>query len=209
MNETYPDLVPYNGIYLPVSLDDRGRQVYKHEFRDAYLYYIGGNLLPGFWAVGDHVGGTEALFSVQTNEAFPVHAPREWEFWDSQDGHWVHDSRLRAVCVPPDFVTCTTGRVRLGRLSPWNSHQESRMGEYVLTNQTYSMRPVYQHADNEEFLYYFSGLWMVGPNVGTVAGAMFVLDFAWRPEYIVEEWVVFNGRQFVRDQQLRATCAGL
>lgn len=208
LDETYPELVQNNGIYHQIGADSRGFPVYRHEFRENYLYYIGGNLVSGFWAIGPEAAGTDAALSVQCSAPNPALAPRRWKLWDEGDHRWKPAPRLRAECVAPSFVTCTTGRLRLAGLSAYNHHQEDKMGEYVLTNRTEQMRPVYQHSDGEDFLFHLNGLWMIGPEVGRVTAGLFVQDSAWRPEYILEDWFVFNGQQLNREQTLRVTCEG-
>ena len=47
--------------------------------------------------------------------------------------------------------------------------QPQRLGVFSATDQGWSGRPIYQHRDNQEYLFYLQtkskGLWMVGPKV--------------------------------------------
>lgn len=209
VNETYPDQIDKNGIYVQMSEHLDGFPIYKHESRDYYLYHVSGNILSSpYWLIGSNPGSLTATLSLQTSTASVHLAPEQWRIWSGAHRVWESDKHLKAICVDESFITCKTGKVRLHGLSPWNHHQLNRTGYYYLTNRTHDMRPVYRSEHRKDYLFYVDGLWMVGPEVGRVSAGMFVLDYAWRPEYITETWIVFNGKQFLRESKLKITCAG-
>jgi len=49
-------------------------------------------------------------------------------------------------------------------------------------------------------------MWIVGPNVDVISGGMFVIDAAWRPEFIVSDWVLFAGSYLSSTQGITVTC---
>ncbi|KAK2161178.1 hypothetical protein LSH36_120g06029 [Paralvinella palmiformis] len=208
VNETYPNQIDKNGIYLEISRRLDGLPVYKHESRDYYLYHVSGNIISPHWLVGSDPGSLTATLSLQTAAPSVEMANELWSVWSSSRRAWEEEKHLKAVCIDKKFVTCKTGKIRLRGLSPWNHHQLNRTGYYYLTNKTNEMRPVYRSEHRNDYLFYVDGLWMVGPEVGRVSAGIFVLDYAWRPEYITESWIVFNGKQFLREPKMRITCAG-
>jgi hypothetical protein len=68
---------------------------------------------------------------------------------------------------------------------------------------------VFRHHENNEYLFYSDGMWLIGPDPARRVGGLFVNDGAWRPEYTLHSWVVFNGpRGFEREPSIRVVCEG-
>ena len=160
VNETMPDHIHRNGVYVQQPPSYRGYPVYKHELRDEYLYYIHGNLFGGYWAIGPQVGGTDAGISVQTRARRPQDAQEEWHVWNRRRASWeplLHTVDI--ICVEDNFMTCSSGEVHISGLSGKDEIQAMRMGDYRVTNITYQLRPVYRqlHGVTEEYLFYQSG----------------------------------------------------
>ena len=67
---------------------------------------------------------------------------------------------------------------------------------------------MFRHQRHNEFLHFVDGVWIIGPQVGRIAGGLLVYDSAMRPEVIVSEWQVFmsTGRGLETDHGLRVTC---
>ena len=210
----HPDLLTINGVYIQQeSRDARGFPVFKHEKQDFYLYHIRGNLLgtappSGYWAIGLTIGSPEAVISARSEGSHPEEVSLNWRVWDSLNRDWHRERRLKAVCVTEDFVVCETGYLRLHGLAAAHALQSKRLGLYRITSQIHELRPVYQHITNDQYLFFHHGMWLIGPVLGKVAGGLFVPDNAWRPEFIVQDWVVFNGWVLDNDPVLRISCEG-
>jgi len=190
VNESFPQYVHLNGIYTiqPSSPFD-GRPTYKHETRGLFLYYLTPTQhSPERWVVGPEVGSTDVVLS----SLGPDVASRKWNIWLRESHMWTSAKIFKSVCVGREFVTCTSGRLELRGDFNASRHkkQVKRLGVYHITSKTNEMRPIYVNNRSDEFIYYRSGMWIVGPDVTKTSGGMFVLDGAWRPEYIVNDWIV-------------------
>ena len=73
-----------------------------------------------------------------------------------------------------DISGCCT-KLRIESNGEAIDHQSNRVGEYNLQG-VLADRPIYKHADREEFLFYLQsrnkGLWMVGPKVAQFNGGL-------------------------------------
>lgn len=214
LSETNAVHIPSTGIYH--SLDGtrhHDRPVYQHTSGHAYMYFLESRRSgQRFWAVGPEVGSEEAEMATSAGDSDkPEVTQQKWRLWNNESESWSTVSHLKAVCVDEEFGPCTSGRLRMTGLSGRNGLQKRRMGLYVLTNRTHDLRPVYKHEEQDEFLFYTTqagGKWIVGPEVGKVSGGMFASDFALRPEFIVQTWVVFAGRYFGNDPGVKLKCQG-
>lgn len=213
VNESYAEYIPSTGIYQQLTgTVHNKRSVYKHITEDAYLYFLSGRQFgQGFWAVGPQVGSEDPVMSVPSKSASPANSQQEWRLWNGADDSWATARSLKLACVDGVFFPCSSGQLLLTGISPRHAVQSRRMGVYDITDRTYSLRPVYKHRDQAEFLFYTyeaGGKWIVGPEVGKILGGLFVSDYALRPEYILQTWVVFVGKHFAYDQGVKVQCYG-
>jgi hypothetical protein len=160
---TYPDLITYNGLYVQrpelETTDESGQRlpVYRHESRDLYLYHVGpptgGVHAPhsGYWVVGPRHGSNAnddiRLSAPGGGEGVPEMTSLQWRVWDGAAQAWrAGGDGLRAVCVGADFVTCSSGKVRVsaGERSGAAGVHDGRMGVYNLVTLTHQLRPVYR-----------------------------------------------------------------
>lgn len=213
LNESYAEYIPSTGIYqLLAGTVHNKRIVYKHISTDAYLYFLSGRQFgQGFWAVGPQVGSENPVMSVPAKSASPANSQQEWRLWNNAADSWDTARYLKLVCVDTDFFPCSSGKLLLTGISPRHAVQSRRMGVYEITDRTYSLRPVYKHRGQAEYLFYTyeaGGKWIVGPEVGKILGGLFVSDYAMRPEYTLQTWVVFVGKHFAYDQGVKVQCYG-
>jgi hypothetical protein len=206
LNTTHAEHIHRGGVYIRLQSDFKGHPVYKHERLDEYLYYLSGNLFGGYWAIGDRIGGADASLSVQTDALRPEDAQEEWMAWSSRSSSWVSIGSGRLSCVANDFMTCSSGELDISGLDEADERQLHRMGLYTIVNMTHSLRPVY--AFHQDYLFYQDGLWIIGPTVGVISGGMFTHDSAWRPEHIMNPWIVFTGRHFKQVPSIHVRCKG-
>ena len=190
------------------------RPVFRHEQDDSYLYYViadinGAADVPnGFWVIGPDTSGTGLSMRVSSDAELPELVTEQWQVRRGESP-WTPVKRFKAVCVKKTFVACSSGRIVIGGLNARNRRYLNQMGSYELTKTTYQLRPVYRHVESENtFMYFYQGMWMIGTEVGQGSGYMFVVDNAFRPEFIVHSWVVPFGGQFTIDNGIRVVCEG-
>ena len=160
VNLTSAELIVFNGIYVQQQPDDdSGRRlppIYKHELREQFLHVVFVDDQP-YWRVGvRRVGGRASAaasdfvdyLSARSTQVDNVTSPEmtsRWHVWSARAHSWSLAPRLRATCVEPDFVTCTSGLLRLSGLSARHQRwHRMRMGTYRLTELTNELRPVYK-----------------------------------------------------------------
>ena len=78
---------------------------------------------------------------------------------------WVRGEDISRCCSK--LLIKSSGEARL--------HQDNRLGEFLLRG-VYNERPMYQHRERGEYLFYLvsrnKGLWMIGPEVGQFNGGL-------------------------------------
>ena len=218
VDESLLNFVQINGVYLQQDYLNDGRHVFRHEKFDIYLIYVvdndtGNDEEPGsvsnaFWVIGPYTGGSNMGMRVSSVARRPELITEQWEV-GAEDGSWTPVKRFKAVCVKHTFVACSSGRIVIGGLNRRSSRYRSLMGSYELTNVTYQLRPVYRHnLRDSTFLYYMNGMWLLNSEVGGRSGYMFVVDNAFRPEFIVHTWIVPFQFQFTEVPGVRVVCEG-
>jgi len=151
------ELIVFNGIYTEQQQQQQQQQdinatdttpVYKHESRELFLHVVFLDSLPhwriGVRGVGEQTDFVDYLNAPTGDPTSPDATPR-WYIWNTKTHAWALARRLRATCVPPDFVTCTSGLLSVSGLS--ERHQrwhKKRMGTYRITTMTSQLRPVYK-----------------------------------------------------------------
>lgn len=132
-----------------------------------------------------------------------------WHVWSTRSHSWSPLPRLRATCVGPDFVTCTSGLLSVSGLTSRHRRWHGmRTGTYRITSLTSDLRPVYKHHIRNDYLFFVDQWWFIGTEVGSTSGVMFVRDGAWRPEHVLATWEVFSGSHLESDSGLRVRCQG-
>jgi hypothetical protein len=83
------------------------------------------------------------------------------------------------------------------------------MGIYERVD-TFFDRPVYQHLDIKEYLFYMGGrsrgLWMVGPEIGLFSGGLANRGDSQCAEDLRQSWKFADGTGWTSDPDLRANC---
>ena len=211
VNESLLELVEVNGIYLKQDYTHDERPVFRHERYDVYMYYfvVSNNEEPkGFWVIGPDTSGTDLHLRVSSDAELPELITGQWEV-KRLESPWAPLKWFKAACVKKTFVACSSGRIVIGGLNPRNKRYLSRVGTFELTETTYQLRPVYRHAERDDtYLYFYNGMWLIGSEVGQRSGYMFVVDNAFRPEFIIHSWVVPFVRHFTIDSGVRVVCEG-
>ncbi|KAK2183344.1 hypothetical protein NP493_315g04053 [Ridgeia piscesae] len=211
VNESLLELVEVNGIYLKQDYSHDERPVFRHEQYDIYMYYfvVSNNEEPkGFWVIGPDTSGTDLHLRVSSDAELPELITGQWEV-KPVESSWAPLKWFKAACIKETFVACSSGRIVIGGLNPRNKKYLNRLGSYELTETTYQLRPVYRHTERDDtYLYFYNGMWLIGSEVGQGAGYMFVVDNAFRPEFIIHSWVVPFVRQFTIDSGVRVVCEG-
>jgi hypothetical protein len=210
INETFPMHLNKIGVYT--RLPDRtlfNRPVFRHEGSGQYLYYRRGAINLGLWVVGPEVGSDSASFSIQSEQADPslirLGVGKAWSI--QTDEGWVREPKLMSVCVDESFGECNTDILNLVFYGPTLQHHRARTGLYDRQEETLNLRPVYKHRDNGEYLYYHMGMWIIGPEVGSATMSLFSLDYAFRPELIVQPWISLYHFE-LGNAQLKILCHG-
>jgi len=95
-----------------------------------------------------------------------------------------------------------------------NATQFVRLGVYhVISNRSYASRPVYSHAEREEFLFYVPGrargLWMVGPSVGRFSGGLANRGDEACANDVSRQWKFADVDGWKTDPELKITCANV
>ena len=161
VNMSNAELIVFNGIYVQqqnVVVPRNGTKdsglvvpVYKHESREQFLHLVFVDDHP-HWRIGiRRVGGQTSFVdylsapSVDADDPMTPDMTSHWYVRSRRSPSWSLARRLRAKCVEPDFVTCTTGLLSVSGLSRRHRRWHSmRMGTYRITSLTNQLRPVYK-----------------------------------------------------------------
>jgi len=154
------EMITFNGIYVQQSSEAAGgRQVppvYKHESREQFIHVVYVDGLP-HWRVGvpttvggrtddfvDHLSAP-SLAAADDSVTSSPDMTSHWYVWSARSHSWSPAERVSATCVAPDFVTCTSGLLRVSGLSRRHqSRHRRRMGTYRVTSMISQLRPVYK-----------------------------------------------------------------
>jgi len=145
------ELIVFNGIYVQLSNSSVQLPIYKHESREQFLHVVFVERRP-YWRIGIRRVGGQIDFvdylgapSVDDERVTSPDMTSRWHVWSTRSHSWSPVPRLRATCVEPDFVTCTSGLLTVSGLT--TRHQRwhgMRTGTYRITSQTNDLRPVYK-----------------------------------------------------------------
>lgn len=203
VNESTPELFSYNGVYVSQpSSAINGKPVYKHESREHFIYFVpSSQYAMAQWVAGHVPGGKRFFLSTVTSDV----TSQRWRLWLNDRQTWSDANVIRSVCVTSTFASCTSGELVVTTRN--DRYKKTRgVGIYSITSDVQELRPVYKHVQSNDFLFYRSGMWTVGPNVSRASGIMFVIDNAWRPEFIVQDWVMYKGAYMTQDKYIRVIC---
>jgi hypothetical protein len=108
-----------------------------------------------------------------------------------------------------DISSCCT-RIRVESSGKALNHQSNRMGEYNI-NGILSDKPIYKHAEKEEYLFYLTskskGLWMVGPKPAQFNGGLAHRGDALCVEAVApKQWKYTDGTAWHVDDLLTVSC---
>ena len=158
--------------------------------------------------IGPYTSGSNLGMRVSSFAQRPELITERWEA-GTGEGSWTPVKRFKVVCVKHTFITCNSGSIVIGGLNRMASRFRSLMGSYELMDVTYQLRPVYRHTMRDStFLYFLNGMWLIGFEVGVISSYMFVVDNAFRPEYIVHSWIGPFQFQFTEFPGVRVVCEG-
>ena len=83
------------------------------------------------------------------------------------------------------------------------------MGTYVDTGQISNGKPVYQSEDTNDYLFFVSNLWIVGPDYGMASG--YIANFETMPELLcppLTGYSLHDGDDWDSSFDVMVSCAG-
>ncbi|CAH1788930.1 unnamed protein product, partial [Owenia fusiformis] len=185
------------GIYFLNGTLSNGRPVYVHESRNMSLFHVVLTEKIRYWYVTLWNKPDDVYMKVLDVAMVPGEINATWEVYSGESEQFEYADTVSVNCYTVDEIN----HCERFFINGVTSYQRNRQGIFSLSVQTWMNRPVYIHESGREFLYYSVdlGAWIVGPNVGSVVGGIFVSDAALSPRDIDSDaqWRIVSGGRLV------------
>lgn len=82
------------GSYLKIGTSQDGRNVYRQQNGENYMYYMTNR---GYWMIGNEIGRDLGGVLSRTTSQCPENA-NLWEYWNDWQEEWRQDSNMEVNC---------------------------------------------------------------------------------------------------------------
>merc|ERR1711997_862659 len=102
------------GNYFKIGNSEDGRNVYRQQNGDNYLYYVQDR---SYWMIGKNIGQDKGGVRNRGTSYCPEDSTNLWEYWEDWREEWVEDSWMEVTCDNDDNNDdegpggCATGSV--------------------------------------------------------------------------------------------------